>query len=43
MNETDFLDYEQTYAAFKALGLSIRDIEGAQDDEVTPSTESDKF
>jgi hypothetical protein len=43
MNETDFLDYEQTYAAFKALGLSIRDIEGAQDDEVTPPTESDKF
>lgn len=42
-NEAEFKDYEQTYAAFKALGLNIRDIEGAQDDEGAPPVESDKF
>lgn len=42
-DEATFREYADTYAAFKSLGLNIRDIEGAQDDEVAPTTESDKF
>jgi hypothetical protein len=41
-DEAEFKAYTDTYEAFKSLGLNIRDLAGAQDDDPAPVT-TDKF
>jgi hypothetical protein len=43
-DETEFNAYKDTYLAFKKMGLNIKDLEDAQDDDNdTPKGENEKF